>query len=208
LPFVGRQDDSYNLRTMNRKNATPKLEHPDPFKDEFHRLLGRLVHAQAMFDFNVGLQLNWMGPHCHEDVADLLNPVKTQLGTRLKKLKKLVLDVYEPAGEQAIAEFKAWFKKSDEARALRNDYVHGRWGVPGGYNFKPPGRIVDAEPLLAFVRLHWDTSPERPDDSIKMTLGEFAAQVTAVETLYAEYWRLTEKYLEYAKPSRSVISPG
>jgi len=193
---------------MNRKESTPKVEHPDPFKDEFHRLLGRLVHTQAMFDFNVGLQLNWMGPYCQQDVADLLNPVKAQLGTRIKSLKKLVLDVYEPAGETAIAEFNAWFKKADEARGLRNDYVHGRWGVPGGYNFKPPGRIVDAEPLLAFVRLHWDMSPERPDDSIKMTLAEFAAQVAAVETLYAEYWGLTEKYRQYAKSKKSLETSG
>jgi len=31
------------------------------FEDEFHRLLGRLVHTTARFDFNVDLQLNSFG---------------------------------------------------------------------------------------------------------------------------------------------------
>jgi len=189
---------------MSDKKSTRQARQSDPFEDEFHRLLGRLVHVHARFDFNIGLQLNWMGPYYQEDVAELLNPLQTQLGRRLKKLKQLILDIYSPAGEEALTAFKAWFKRADEARGLRNDYVHGRWGVPGKYNFIPPGRMIDAVPLLTFVPLHWDTSPDRPDDSISMTLEEFASQVAAVEVLFADYWKLTKKYEQYAKPSRSL----
>lgn len=42
------------------KKPRPTVQAVDPFSDEFHRLLGRLVHAIARFDFNVGLQLNWL----------------------------------------------------------------------------------------------------------------------------------------------------
>lgn len=81
----------------------------------------------------------------------------------------------------------------------RNDYVHGRLGVPGKFNFKPPGRMIDAEPLLTFVQLHWDMSPDRPDDSIVMTLTDFAEQVGIVERAFSEYWRLNDKDERFAK---------
>lgn len=188
---------------MTSEKSSRQGQQLSAFEAEFHRLLGRLVHAHARFDFNIGLQLNWMGPFYQEEVAELLNPLQAQLGKRLKKLKQIVLDAYEPAGEHALAAFAAWFQRADQARALRNDYVHGRWGVPGKYKFKPPGSMIDAEPLLTFVALHWDMSPGRPDSSISMSLEEFASQVAAVETLFAEYWQLTEKYKQFAKPSGS-----
>jgi hypothetical protein len=166
------------------KNTDSGSTSVDDFRDEFHRLLGRLVHAHGQFDFNVGLQLNWMGPYYGDDVAELLDPHKAQFSKRLKKLKQLVMNAFEPAGE---------------ATALRNDYVHGRWGVPGKFNFKPPGRMIDAEPLLTFVQLHWDMSPDRTDDSIVMTLAEFAEQVAIVERAFSEYWRLNDKYERFAK---------
>ena len=124
MPVVHCRGSSYNPNTMSRKSPTPKPAPRDPFEDEFHRLLGRLVHAQARFDFNVGLSLNWMGPHYGREVTDLLDPINTLLGTRLRKLKALVLDAYEPAAKQALVDFKAWFEKADRARCLRNDYVN------------------------------------------------------------------------------------
>lgn len=183
----------------NKKCADQKRTSKDDFRDEFHRLLGRLVHAHGQFDFNVGLQLNWMGPYYGDDVAEFLDPRQSQFSKRLKKLKQLVMNAFEPAGKPALDEFAAWFKQAGEATALRNDYVHGRWGVPGKFNFKPPGRLMDAEPLLTFVPLHWDMSPDRPDDSIVMTLEEFAEQVGIVEHAFSEYWRLSEKYKGFEK---------
>ena len=82
------------------------------FQDEFHRLLGRLVHAHARFDFNIGLQLNWLGSYYQIDVAEQLDPRKAQLGTRLKKLKQLILDMYQPAGGRALDRFQHVVSKS------------------------------------------------------------------------------------------------
>lgn len=176
------------------------------FDDEFHRLLGRLIHAHARFDFNIGLQLNYLGPHVGEDVSVMLDPRQSQLNTRLKKLKQIVMKAFRPAGTKALKEFSEWFKQAHEARALRNDYAHGRWGVPGKFKFKPPGRMIDAEPLLTFMPLHWNLNPDRPDDSLTMTLEEFAAQVATVEKLFSRYWELSEKYLRYVGPATSVTT--
>lgn len=186
---------------MSRTKIKSPNQLDDAFEDEFHRQLGRLVHAHARFDFNVGLQLNWLGQYYKVEVSDLLDPRKAQLGLRLKKLRKLVLDMFDPAGEAVIADFKAWFKMADESRAIRNDYVHGRWGVPGKYIYKNGDRLMDAEPLLTFVPLHWNMGPECSDDSISMTMEEFASQVDAVERLFGDYFQLTEQYLTFAKPS-------
>ncbi len=172
----------------------------DPFSDEFHRLLGRLIHSIARFDFTIGLQLNWLGPHCQQDVSELLSARQARLGERLRKLKVLIMNVYEPAGAVALDEFSAWFDKADQARVLRNDYAHGRWGVPGKLRFKPSGRMIDAEPLLVFIPLHWDMTADRPDDSIHMTLHEFAMQVEDAESLFDAYWKLCKRYELHAKP--------
>lgn len=171
------------------------------FDDEFHRLLGRLIHAHTRFDFNIGLQLNHFGPHVCEDVSVMLDPRRSQLNTRLKKLKQIVMKAFQPAGKEALAEFSEWFKQAHEARALRNNYAHDRWGVPGKFNFKSAGCLRDAEPLLTFMPLHWNLNPDRLDDTLTMTLGEFASQVATVEQLFSDYWELSEKYLRHVGPT-------
>jgi hypothetical protein len=163
------------------------------FQREFHELLGRLAHAHANLDFNVGLQLNWLGPYLGVDVRHLLDARKVPFSKRLSKLEPLILDLFENAGEDARAEFRRWFAAADALKALRNDYIHGRWGVPG--------HVVDGHYMLSFVQLHWDMNPERPDDSVHMSLAEFADQVRHMEMLAGEYFRLERSLLIHAKPS-------
>jgi hypothetical protein len=161
------------------------------FDDEFHRLLGRLVHAHARFDFNMGLQLRWLGPYNDVPVEQLLD-VKVPFAHRLRALKPLVLQTFAPAGSSALAEFEALFRRTEEAKAMRNDYVHGRWGVPG--------RKLNGQPMLLFVPLHWHMEPDRPDDSMELSIEAFGEQVRDVEALADEYWILTKRYLPFARP--------
>lgn len=165
----------------------------DPFLEEFHRNLGRLVHATASFDFNIGLQLNWMGPMLDVEVTEDLDPTRTHLRQRLKRLKSLTLKAFAAAGDDAVRELRNWFERADRARAIRNDYVHGRWGVPSGFEMDAEGRI-DGEPLLGFLPLNWDLTPGQPDRTIRMKMQDFARQVDAAERLLTEYIRLTDKY--------------
>lgn len=165
----------------------------DPFLEEFHRNLGRLVHATASFDFHIGLQLNWMGPMLGIDVTEDLDPKGTNLRQRLKRLKTLTLKAFAAAGDDAVRELGNWFERADKARAIRNDYVHGRWGVPASFEMDAEGRI-DGEPLLGFVPLNWDFTPGQPDQTIRMKMQDFARQVDAAERLMTDYTRLTDKY--------------
>jgi hypothetical protein len=178
------------------KSKTPKLAPTDEFTREFHHLLGRLAHAHASLDFNVGLQLNWLGPYLQVKVHHLLDAKKVAFAKRLDMLKQLVFELFENAGDAALGEFQQWFEAADAMKALRNDYVHGRWGVPG--------KLVDGQPMLAFVPLHWDMTPDRPDDSIYLTLDDFGVQVAKMETLAHEYFRLERKHLAHGKPASQV----
>ena len=74
-----------------KKNCGRSNMRETEFADEFHRLLGRLVHATERFDFNVGLKINSFGIYYQRDVKELLDPGKTQLKVRLKELWKIVL---------------------------------------------------------------------------------------------------------------------
>lgn len=164
---------------------------PDAFVDDFHRHLGRLVHATAQLDFSIGLQLRWMGPALGVDVTADLDPAGAKLLTRLKRLKSLTRRGFSGAGAAAHAEFDSWFRRAERARALRNDYVHGRWGVPAAYEMDAEGRL-NGQPLLGFVPLNWNLSPDQPDPTVLMTMQAFAQQVDHAERLTADFFRLQD----------------
>ena len=170
------------------------------FEDEFHRLLGRLVHTTARLDFHIGLQLHGLGPFYGVEVADALDPVKSKISCRLKKLRQVLRHALKDAPAPVQSDFKAWFDQVDLARAMRNDYVHGRWAAPGPLKFKPPGRLIDAEPLLAVVPLGWDMRPDRPDPSIVMTIEELAAQVEEAEALSLDFMNLLDRHVLFMAP--------
>jgi hypothetical protein len=67
--------------------------------------------------------------------------------------------------------------------------------------------MSDVAPLLAFIPLHWDMTPDGPDDSIYMTLGEFASQVSDAQPLFDFYWNLRKRYEIHAKPSKPFEVP-
>ena len=158
-------------------------------KDRFHLRLGRLVHAYSRFDFNVGLALGWLGPHHGEDVSDLLIG-KVPLAERLKKLKPLVMKTYQAAGDAALAEFETWFAKVCELKAIRNDYVHARWGLPG--------HCESDDPILKMLPMNWNFAHGCPDESVDVPLSGFAEQVAAIETLSAEFSALQKKFVAQA----------
>jgi hypothetical protein len=181
---------------------------PTDFENEFHRLLGQLVHSHARFDFTLGLQLRWLGPHCAVAISEFLEPRSRTFIERLRRLRKVVLIAFAPGGDEVLDIFKAWFKRAECANALRNSYAHSRWGVPGRHRFTESTTIADATPLLCFVPLGWDMSADRADTTIELTLDEFAEQVRDAEALLAEYFEIFEKYVAYVIPQAASSAPG
>lgn len=155
----------------------------------------------------MGLQLNWLGPYCQVDVSKYLNPTKYTLENRLVMLKKLIKKAFSTAGPEVTAEFDKWFASAREARALRNKYAHGRWGVPGKLAESPLGPGHPRIPMLAFVRLDWDLSPNQPDRSVYMTMEELREQVTEAVLVFRAFFSLVEGHLAHCLPPQPGGEP-
>lgn len=181
---------------MNKPETSNEPLSWEEFVAEFYRLLGRLVCAHATFDRNIGHQLHWLGRWYGTDVVEFLDPKKVPFSKRLKKLRSMVLDIYESAGKKGLAELTEFFDQAGAATALRNDYVHGFWN----WHYR---ESAGGEMVLQFFPLHWDMTPDRPDDSVTMALGEFADQVENAEKVLSRYFRLIDKYGRFAK-----VPPG
>ncbi len=167
--------------------------HHSEILDAFHLRLGRLTHAAAQLDFNIGLSLNWLGPHNSIDVTKWLDPKKSQLGQRIEKLEELVKKTYDQTQPQVASDFDVWFRRAEKARALRNNYVHARWGLPG--------ELIGENPYVFFLELNWDMSPDQPDRSIRLTLIEFDQQIKEVNQLAGEFINLHHRYAKHAIPA-------
>lgn len=189
------------VNRARQRGSAPAVRDTASFEDEFHRHLGRLVHGAARFDFNVGLQLNWLGIHCGVDVSKHLDPSRVSLGARLDKLQTLVGQAFKAAGPEAMAEFDAWFSRARSARALRNNYAHGRWAAPGKQAESPHGPGHPRVPMLGFVGLDWNLTPDQPDRSVYITMEDFSAQVDDAVAVFNQFFQLTEKHLAFVRPS-------
>jgi hypothetical protein len=175
----------------------------EALEDELHRQLGKLVHEAARFDFFVGLQLNWLGPYCQVDVSKYLDPKQLTLDNRLAALKKLVKKAFRTAGPEVIAEFDEWFASARAARALRNNYAHGRWGVPGRLDESPLGPGHPRVPKLAFVALNWDLTSNQPDRSVYMSVEELRERVDEAVQVFKAFFELAERHIAYCLPPQS-----
>lgn len=190
---VRRAPDTMTMpQSRDAKKSSQPTEHS--FEDAFHLLLGRLVHAIARLDFYVGLQLRYWGHEADPKIHALLKPRTAKLDERLKALESLLSAAWTEVGAAGQQEMSQWFRRAHQTRAFRNEYAHGRWGVPGKHLHAESGRLCDATPLLVFVPLDWDMSPNREDESIEMTLEDFAAQVEEAELLSSQYWALITKH--------------
>ena len=165
---------------------------PQDLKNQFHLRLGQLAHACAHLDFNVGLSLNWLGPHNEIDIDSLFKP-NNSLKNRLIKLHELVRLTFDQTKPEIAKSFNDVFEGADKVRALRNDYVHERWGFP----FAQDSEI----PYVFFVALNWNMDADQVDPSIKVTFAEFDTQIVEVEAVSDQLGRLLRRYSAHATPA-------
>ncbi|MFV8618107.1 hypothetical protein [Ralstonia pseudosolanacearum] len=201
---------SKNVLSMPSSRSLNEVRFPAElrFEDAFHLLLGRMVHAIARLDFHVGLELRYWGSDKDTNIQSLLKPKTAKLDERLKALECLMRAAWVNTAAGGQREFSLWFERAHRARVFRNDYAHGRWGVPGKHLPGESGRFCDATPLLVFVPLNWDMSPSREDESIAMTLDEFAAQVGEAEQLSGQFQDLATKYGEHLHVGKRLSRSG
>lgn len=163
----------------------------EKIRNDFHQALGRLVHAHAQFDFNIGMQLNVLGLDTGHNVAELLVG-KAPFSNRLYKAEELVFIQYASAPEDAKQQLKQWFKKAHEVKAMRNDYTHARWQIPN---------LSDSDdPLFRMLPLNWNFDPNQEDKSVPIRLSELHADAAEIERLDGGLGSWMRDYAAYASP--------
>ncbi len=103
------------------------------------------------------------------------------------------MEICRASGGAAERDFSTWFARVHEARALRNDFAHGRWGITG--------RHIPEGLRFEFAVLSWDFDAGKRSDQNSYTPQELEADVEKVERLFDDFCKLEEKYLRNAKPS-------
>lgn len=171
----------------------PKSLIPDKaraIEDEFHVRLGRLTQAAAELDFNVGLSLKWLARSLNADVTADLNP-KFSFSNRLTKLKELLLQAYGDNHPALRSDFEQWFKRANDARTVRNDYVHARWGIRHAKEF--------GDHFIGYVPLNWEMDPGAAPKITWLSPADLDREVAELHRLSNDYHRLTKKYGAYIR---------
>jgi hypothetical protein len=159
-------------------------------EDRLHLLLGRLVHAFGRLDFYIGLQLKWLGPYRGVKVDHLLD-AKLPFKHRLDALKPLVIEMYAHTDQAAHDLYQTWFERVKNAKAIRNDYAHGRWG-----GFTP------VKEGFEFVALSWEMDPLKQTAAVHMTFDDLERSVAEVERLFGEYMSFEKRFRMQGRPSK------
>lgn len=155
-------------------------------QDRLHWLLGRLLHATARLDFCVGLQIRSLSADRGRPAK--LSLAKQKLNDRLRLLQELTEETFCHSDPLAKSAFDEWFGQAADARALRNDYAHGRWG-----------QVSSREPdLFSFIPLSWALD-EHKVLSEQVPLTELQARVEAVESLTQRFMDLQEQFVHEAR---------
>lgn len=158
----------------------------DELCDAFHMRLGRLTHALAQLDQNVGLALNCMAKSHHLDISNLLDPAKARLSLRLNMLKKLLEISYGHQQPRFVADFADWHNCISHAHAIRNSYVHAKWGFRD---------LLDGEePYVLLHALDWNMLPNQPDHSVKLALKEFDHQIDEISKLNIDFGKICDEH--------------
>ncbi len=147
----------------------------------FHQALGRIVCAMSRLDFAVGCWLIALKERGGSDPSALLSS-SVSLHERLQALERELHAAR--TRDQAINEEKmrAWVEKANSVRALRNGYVHARWGVPGASE--------SDDPVLRYLPMHWNWDSTSGTAERQVSVSELTAQAIEVERLADEFHAL------------------
>jgi hypothetical protein len=91
------------------------------------KIIGRILFEFGHLEMELALYLVWENNGSNlEATTDQI--LEGALHTKLCRLEKRANAKYG-SSPSALAEFNRWLKEVHAARAQRNEFVHGRWGV-------------------------------------------------------------------------------
>lgn len=90
-------------------------------------LLGKMLFALSRLEIAISFYVVW-ADHGRELEALSEKLEETAFNVKLRHLEKKFANKYA-IGTPPHSAMAAWLKKADAARELRNELVHGRWGI-------------------------------------------------------------------------------
>jgi hypothetical protein len=147
------------------------------FEVQAHAAIGRMVVIYSRLDVNLALFVaGYQGPERRARVLTELD------STSFRAKLDLVMPAVEhahPGCEECRAEWSVWLERANRLRCLRNDLIHGRWGLSEVNGFVANVMGLPGLPTQREVRY---------------TLDELEDEVNDADRVSEELWRLSHKW--------------
>lgn len=117
---------------MSEITAEEQWAKREKLENESALLLGHVLFEFSRLDMNLGLALVWVdGGARIEQVTELVESMNLK-----KKLDELTKHVQAklPSQSKRRRAYEAWIDQANAIRQLRNNLVHGRWGIDANKN--------------------------------------------------------------------------
>lgn len=126
-PYDGARSSVQPLGGIASLTAAELSAMRDEFEQHAASLLGRMIFAFSRLDTNLGLMVAWVMRSLGKE-AQLKNVDTMSFNTRLEFIAEYI-ETSNGLASEARAEMSDWIAAADAARAQRNKFVHGRWGI-------------------------------------------------------------------------------
>lgn len=117
---------------MSEITAGEQWAKREKLENESALLLGHMLFEFSRLDMNLGLALVWVNGGARiEQVTELVESMNLK-----KKLDDLTKHVQAklPSQSKRRRAYEAWIDQANAIRQLRNNLVHGRWGIDPNKN--------------------------------------------------------------------------
>ncbi len=151
----------------------------------FEKAMFNLLRNFNLIDDNIGLLISSIlgNSDIQETYKKLSKKTFNQKMTWFYSLLE-VGELHDYLGEKGISDFKKWFLQANEARKLRNRYVHAIW------RFNP---MMVGKPV-SISSSAWMKEIIGSELEEKMSLNELEKKTSMIEKTFNDFWNLRKKY--------------
>jgi len=149
----------------------------------FEKAMFNLLRSFNFIDHNLGMCISFLAKHLSPENAD--NKLSNMsFNQRMKWFEKLMTESELGISEKAKNDFTDWLSHADEARKLRNVYVHAVWRFNPMKIGKPVS--ISSPP--------WMREKLGDDMHLEMSLDELESRAIIVEKVFKNFINIRDKH--------------
>lgn len=150
-------------------------------EDALYKELGRAVVLFSQLDLNVSLCLLNLKSEADLSVAKARID-SLSMKEKLEELQCGIIAKFKVLHPKLVSDFDEWFSEARKIRQLRNDFVHGRWG------------ISPVRKEICFVPGGLPTGTANSVSERRYQLSEFEEEIGRLAALLIKFGKLREIY--------------